>query len=113
MALDSDLLLTTLLQRYKLDSWFKFGDFASSTQPADTDVQQVCTEYIVLQCNRYVLNTLYYRYVLNTLYYRYVLNTLYRYVLNILYFLSAVHVGYVVTFDMTYNHDQAKYLLSF
>ena len=41
MALDSDLFLTTLLQRYKLDPWFKFGDFASTTQPADTDVQQV------------------------------------------------------------------------
>ena len=41
MALDSDLFLTILLQRYKLDPWFKFGDFASSTQPADTDVQQV------------------------------------------------------------------------
>ena len=62
MALDSDLLLTTLLQRYKLDSWFKFGDFASSTQPADTDVQQVCTEYIVLQvCTEYIVQcTLYY-----------------------------------------------------
>ena len=45
MALDSDLFLTILLQRYKLDPWFKFGDFASSTQPADTDVQQV--QYVV------------------------------------------------------------------
>ena len=41
MALDSDQFLTTLIQRYKLETWFTFGRLAASTQPADTDVQQV------------------------------------------------------------------------
>ena len=41
MALDSDQLVSTLIQRYKLESWFRFGELASSTQPADGEIQQV------------------------------------------------------------------------
>ena len=101
MALDSDLLLTTLLQRYKLDSWFKFGDFASSTQPADTDVQQVCTEYIVLQvCTEYIELQVCTEYIVQVC------------TENIVLPICCTCWFYVGTWDI-YIHDQAKYLLNF
>eukprot|EP00116_Pleurobrachia_bachei_P000505 sb/3460767/ len=44
MGLDSDHFMTTLLQRYGLETWFKFGELVSPKQPEDTEIQQGLVE---------------------------------------------------------------------